>query len=56
MERADGRIGSGTLILVAETYQVQVGLYLYKLNTPNIKVLEIIVATDGSRIPVVGAY
>lgn len=51
MDRADGRIGGGTVILVAEKYDAQKN---HKLNTPNIKALQANIATGGSRILVVG--
>lgn len=52
-DREVGRISSGTLILMDETYDAGEG---HKLNTPNIQALEANIATGGSNISVAGVY
>lgn len=51
LDRADGRKGGGTLILLAEKYDAQEG---YKLHTPNIQAIDVKIATGRSRISFLG--
>lgn len=52
LDRGGGKVGSVSLILLAETTDAQEG---HKLNILNIQAVEVIVATGGSRISLANA-